>query len=576
MGAIRLTPEEAKLWNDRLGWVSQSKVQKSSNGRLQGCPEPKADQQFFEVQPATSRVQSVDEEKQRYADILDDFPAAESEKDNKSGEPIPELDISVTPLKASAPAHSNSQSQEPSAPLVDEHLGSTTLLDFDVDFVANINVNPARLHKEIPTSFFELLTEHTGDAVSLWLKGGMKSELPGLKWFCQERRFQDSEIDETEFKICGQSRHRATDDCNPNDVECSEDIEVIKSKILSLFRRFIPSSDSNVCSKLRIADMLAVFDSGLSQPLYHQYQAKRSLEEQIIKVEAELTSARSSLGKQFIDAKAQSAENLRSERGAYTKMKEISKTDSDKAQSASTKRYGKLPSSLLKAQAEIGACEKKYHEQLAEENVLQLDYDATLSDLNDLQLEHKKLSDSKNAEVLKLEQEIRFLKSDQIIPEFVKVNIARGVRDATYDMKKEVVKAAADLEKKQYEIHNKQHELDCLRLELKEKTTELHEVWEFVTDEGPNSKEKDKTIKSLKGRLKEQVHLIKTLEKSLREEKLRKINSTKVATRVAKEAQVARLKQELTSEQAKSARLEKKFSDIAVMLDIIESKMLRA
>ncbi|XMA13482.1 hypothetical protein WAI453_006273 [Rhynchosporium graminicola] len=241
------------------------------------------------------------------------------------------------------------------------------------------------------------------------------------------------------------------------------------------------------------------------------------------------------------------------------KQLQISKTDSDKAQSA-----------------KIGACEKKYHEQLAEENVLQLDYDATLLDLNDLQLEHKKLSDSKNAEVLKLEQEISFLKSDQIIPEFVKVNIARGVRDATYDMKKEVVKAAADLEKKQYEIHNKQHELDCLRLELKEKTTELHGVWEFVTDEGPNSKEKDKTIKSLEGRLKEQVHLIKTLEKSLREEKLRKIDSTKVATRVAKEAQVARLKQELTSEQAKSARLEKKFSDIAVMLDIIESKMLRA
>ncbi|CZT44055.1 uncharacterized protein RSE6_04181 [Rhynchosporium secalis] len=419
MGAIRLPPEEAKLWNDCLGWVSQSKVQKTSNGRLQGCPEPKADQQFFEVQPATSRVQSVDEEKQRYADILDDFPAAESEKDNKSGEPIPELDISVTPLKGSAPAHCNSQSQEPSEPLVDEHLGSTTLLDFDVDFVANINVNPARLHKEIPTSFFELLTENTGDAVSLWLKGGMKSELPGLKWFCQERRFQDSETDETEFKICGQSRHRATDDCNPYDVECSEDIEVIKSKILSLFRRFIPSS-KNI--------------------------------------------SRSSLGKQLIGAKAQSAENLRSERGAYTKMKEvlgqkmtelekqlqISKTDSDKAQSASAKRYGKLPSSLLKAQAEIGACEKEYHEQLAEENVLQLDYDATLSDLNDLQLEHKKLLDSKNAEVLKLEQEIRFLKSDQIIPEFVKVNIARGVRDATYDMKKEVVKAAADLEKKQY------------------------------------------------------------------------------------------------------------------------------
>ncbi|XMA13483.1 hypothetical protein WAI453_006274 [Rhynchosporium graminicola] len=56
MGAIRLPPEEAKLWNDRLGWASELKVQKSSNGRLQGCPEPKVDQRFFDVQPATSRV----------------------------------------------------------------------------------------------------------------------------------------------------------------------------------------------------------------------------------------------------------------------------------------------------------------------------------------------------------------------------------------------------------------------------------------------------------------------------------------------------------------------------------------
>lgn len=112
--------------------------------------------------------------------------------------------------------------------------------------------------------------------------------------------------------------------------------------------------------------------------------------------------------------------------------------------------------------------EKKYDEQLAETNVLRLGYDATLADLENMRLEHKKASDGRDTKFIALGEELAVLRSKRTNPQVEQDKISRAIRDATRKMKIEIDKADVELEKKQTKAHEKREELDQKTMELKE------------------------------------------------------------------------------------------------------------
>ncbi|KAG4437618.1 hypothetical protein IFR05_006879 [Cadophora sp. M221] len=132
----------------------------------------------------------------------------------------------------------------------------------------------------------------------------------------------------------------------------------------------------------------------------------------------ELKQIKLSLRKELSVAKAKAAEDLRSERGASAKSKksldqrisdlekqlQTGKANLDKAQAANAKRDGQLSSTLFKSQAELATLKKKYDEKFAETNVLRLDYDATLTDLVNMQLKNKKPSDRMDTKLTSLKE----------------------------------------------------------------------------------------------------------------------------------------------------------------------------
>ncbi|KAL2073202.1 hypothetical protein VTL71DRAFT_10526 [Oculimacula yallundae] len=220
------------------------------------------------------------------------------------------------------------------------------------------------------------------------------------------------------------------------------------------------------------------------------------------------------LDKKLSDAKSQAAEDLRAERGAYTKMKQTlgqkiadleeqlqaRKTDFDKAQTANTKRQTQFDSMIQKAKTKVIALNQNLDEKAAEWGVLQRDYDATLTELNELREEKRKSSDSRDKKLLNLEQELAVLRSFRPNPEFEKDNVTRAVGEATQGLKVELEKKQRQLHDKQAELNSAheelsetQNELNLAHRALNEKSAELKEAWELVTD---RVEEKDDLIKS--------------------------------------------------------------------------------
>ncbi|KAG4424509.1 hypothetical protein IFR04_002387 [Cadophora malorum] len=203
------------------------------------------------------------------------------------------------------------------------------------------------------------------------------------------------------------------------------------------------------------------------------------------------------------------------------------------------------------AQEEAGSWEKKYDEQVALTSVLQSDYDYNVSELESLRLEREQASQKRGEKLDALEQELAVLRSNRTNPQVEQDKITKAVRNATHDMRIEVVKAHAELEKKQFEVHGLKTELDQMKADLKF-------AWEHVTEDPPSLKEKDDIITSL--------------EEQLAKAKLDTENATIMGeSRHYGAMEVSRLEGELAAEQEKSSRVEHALRSASDLLDTIQT-----
>ncbi|KAH7407694.1 hypothetical protein BKA64DRAFT_775780 [Cadophora sp. MPI-SDFR-AT-0126] len=245
------------------------------------------------------------------------------------------------------------------------------------------------------------------------------------------------------------------------------------------------------------------------------------------------------------DIGSKAAEDLRSERGAYTTLKknlsnkveelekdlERAEKNLQKSETKITKRAERHSKYVQKLQGQLKTSDTTYKRETTS----------------------KKMSDEHNAKLLGQEQELAKLRSSRTNPKIEKDNIERAARDATHHMRIEVVKAHAELEKKQAEVHEMQAELD-------QKTAELKDAWEYVTDDQPSLKEKDDIIKSLEEQLaKAQLDMDTTL-----------------LADHARDVQVSQLAVELAEERRKSVSLKDALHRVSSLLDSIRSATTEA
>tara|TARA_R110002060_G_scaffold23407_5_gene31698 strand:+ start:119 stop:811 length:693 start_codon:yes stop_codon:yes gene_type:complete len=142
-------------------------------------------------------------------------------------------------------------------------------------------------------------------------------------------------------------------------------------------------------------------------------------------------------------------------------------------------------------------------------------------------------------------------RSNRTNPQVEQDKITKAVRNATHDLRIEVVKAHAELEKKQFEVHGLKTELDQMKADLKF-------AWEHVTGEPPSLKEKDDIITSL--------------EEQLAKAKLDTENATIMGeSRHYGAMEVSRLEGELAAEQEKSSRVEHALRSASDLLDTIQT-----
>lgn len=384
--------------------------------------------------------------------------------------------------------------------------------------------------------------------------------------------------DHTESLISEVSYH-GTEEITP----CShEDIQEISNRVLSLIAKLQPENEVsphlNVISLLQhfevvlgqraedISDRVMRLNSSANRSMVLMQEThEEELQAEKARCAMRIEENEKSLDKKLSDIKDKATEDLRFERGVSAKLKQslnqkisglenqlqTSKADFEKAQVANTKRQSQLSSALRKAQEDAGNWEKKYDEQVASTSVLQSDYDYTVQELEKLRLENKEASQKRDEKLHALEQELVVLRSNRTNPQVEQDKITEAVRNATHDMRIEVVKAHAELEKKQFEVHGLKTELDQTKGDLKF-------AWEHVTEDPPSLKEKDDIIASL--------------EEQLAKAKLDTENANALGGSHHYGAmEVSRLEGELAAEQEKSSRLEHALRSASDLLDSIQT-----
>ncbi|KAI9048705.1 hypothetical protein LZ554_007536 [Drepanopeziza brunnea f. sp. 'monogermtubi'] len=227
--------------------------------------------------------------------------------------------------------------------------------------------------------------------------------------------------------------------------------------------------------------------------------------------------------KDLSDIKSKADEELRLERGNLKKSLGLKiygletqlaaeETKREKDLTASNKRYGQLSSQLTKSQEDASTWETRHNDLLAKSNIVDLDYQATCTALEDLKVELKKTAGEKNAKIVALEQDIAVIRSKRTNPQVEEDMINRAVEDAKNKAKKEAGEVQAKMENLQKTHIETQAKLAQAESRLGAQKAELVEAWGLVNGARSNLIENYDHIASLEDQLAAALHNLRVAE----------------------------------------------------------------